>query len=83
LNLYISVRATKTKWGLGECSGQNRILPREADGSVFFPEPFKVLGYEFIPPRLRIPAEVALVLGLALPLLIPLVSDRLKRLLES
>jgi hypothetical protein len=52
-------------------------------GSVFLPEPFKVLGYEFIPPRLRIPAEVALVLGLALPPLIPLVSDRLERLLES
>jgi len=32
-------------------------------GSVFLPEPFKVLGYEFTPPRLRIPAEVALVLG--------------------
>ncbi len=52
-------------------------------GSVFLPHPFKVLGYEFIPPHLRIPAEIGLVLGLILPFLIPIISDRISRMMKA
>jgi hypothetical protein len=46
-------------------------------GSVFFPFPFKVFGYEFIPPQLRISPTVGIILGLILPLVLPMISAQI------
>jgi hypothetical protein len=51
-------------------------------GSVFYPIPFKVLGYEFVPPQLRLPPEIGLIVGLLFPFLIPILSDRVKRVIK-
>jgi hypothetical protein len=50
-------------------------------GSLFYPFPFKILGYEFVPPQLRLPPEVGLVIGLLVPLLIPILSNRIERIM--
>jgi hypothetical protein len=52
-------------------------------GSIFSPTPFKILGYEFIPPHLRIPAEIGLAAGLILPFVIPIISSQIKRFLRK
>jgi hypothetical protein len=43
-------------------------------GSVFRPVPFKIFGYEFIPPQLRIPAEIGLAVGLIIIFIVPMIS---------
>ena len=52
-------------------------------GSVFCPYPFRVLGYEFVPPELRISPLIGLILGIILPLVIPVISDRISRKMKT
>jgi hypothetical protein len=43
-------------------------------GSIFLPIPFKIFGYEFIPPQLRMPPEIGLAAGLIILLVTPIIS---------
>ncbi|MCR6693196.1 MAG: hypothetical protein MRT15_12440 [archaeon YNP-LCB-003-016] len=52
-------------------------------GSIFLPIPFKIFGYEFTPPHLRIPPEIGLVVGLILLLVIPVISCQMNRFLRK